>query len=182
VAAEGSSRAGDAAELVVSDLRNPGLSGEEVATMSAGSTESPDGKLPTSPTEPAAGWALPRGVLVRLGTAGAVLTAAGVRSFADIIGPVFLALVLTIAVSPLRRVLTRRGVKRWIAALIALVVVNALLLGLEFVHVVRGPRRDQEIDADRLELCLEGGHGLVQDRVGNPLLGLPAADRADVDG
>ena len=97
--------------------------------MSAGSTESPDGRVPAAGST-AAPWALPRGVVVLLGTAGAVLTAAGLRSFADIVGPVFLALVLTIAVSPLRRLLVKRGVKGWLAALIALVVVNAFLLGV----------------------------------------------------
>lgn len=94
--------------------------------MSAGSTESPDGRVPAA----AAPSMLPRGVVVLLGTGGAVLTAAGVRSFADILGPVFLALVLTIAVSPLRRLLVRRGVNGWLAALIALVVVYAFLLGV----------------------------------------------------
>jgi predicted PurR-regulated permease PerM len=62
--------------------------------------------------------------------ASAVITAAGLRSFANIAGPVFLALVMTIAVSPLRSLLIRRGVRRWVAALIALVTVLAFLLGL----------------------------------------------------
>jgi AI-2 transport protein TqsA len=97
--------------------------------VSAGSTESPDGHAPAADSPPAP-WALPRGVLVLLGTGAAVLTAAGLRGFRDIAGPVFLALVLTIAVSPLRQLLIRRGVKRWLAALIALVVVNAILLGM----------------------------------------------------
>ncbi|MGW1339531.1 AI-2E family transporter [Kribbella sp. NPDC002412] len=97
--------------------------------MSAGSTESPDGQVPAADSA-AAAWALPRGVVVLLGTAGAVLTAAGLRGFADIAGPVFLALVLTIAVSPLRRLLVRRGVKGWIAGLIALVTVYVFLLGM----------------------------------------------------
>jgi AI-2 transport protein TqsA len=97
--------------------------------MSAGSTESPDGRPPAAEATPAA-WAMPRGVVVLLGTGGAVITVAGVRSFAAIVGPVFLALVLTIAVSPLRRLLVRRRVKGWLAALIALVVANAFLLGV----------------------------------------------------
>ena len=97
--------------------------------MSAGSTGSPDGRVPAADQAPAP-ETLPRGVVVLLGTGAAVVTAAGVRSFAEIVGPVFLALVLTIAVSPLRRSLIRRGVKRWWAGLIALVVVNAFLLGV----------------------------------------------------
>ncbi|MFI5694755.1 AI-2E family transporter [Kribbella sp. NPDC051586] len=97
--------------------------------MSAGSTDSPDGRVPAADA-PAPPGTLPRGVVVLLGTAAAVVTAAGIRSFAEIVGPVFLALVLTIAVSPLRRSLLRRGVKGWLAGLIALVVVNAFLLGV----------------------------------------------------
>ncbi|TCC46095.1 AI-2E family transporter [Kribbella capetownensis] len=62
--------------------------------------------------------------------AGAVITAAGLRGFSDIAGPVFLALVLTVAMSPLRRFLIRHGTRRWLAGLVSLVAVNALLLGL----------------------------------------------------
>jgi AI-2 transport protein TqsA len=97
--------------------------------MSAGATESPDGRLAAAGSTPAS-WALPRGVFVLLGLAAAVLTAAGLRGFAEIVGPVFLALVLTIAVSPLRRLLIRRGARKWLAGLIALAVVITLLLGL----------------------------------------------------
>jgi predicted PurR-regulated permease PerM len=97
--------------------------------MSAGSTESPDGRIPAAGPTPASP-VLPRGVVVLLGTGAAVLTAAGLRGFAEIIGPVFLALVLTIAVSPLRRLLIRRGVASWLAALIALAVVIGFLLGV----------------------------------------------------
>ncbi|WUJ75065.1 AI-2E family transporter [Kribbella soli] len=88
--------------------------------------------MPDSPDAPppTASWSLPRGVVVLLGTAGAIITAGGLRGFSSIAGPVFLALILTIAVSPLRRYLIRRGVRSWIAALIALVVVIAILLGL----------------------------------------------------
>jgi len=101
--------------------------------MSAGSTESPDGLLPASDSTPEPtrdSWALPRGVVVLLGTAAAVLTAAGIRGVADIAGPVFLALILTIAVSPLRRLLVRRGLPRWLAGLVALVTVNVFLLSM----------------------------------------------------
>jgi len=69
-------------------------------------------------------------VVVLLGTGAAVLTAAGLRGFSGIAGPVFLALVLTIAVSPLRQLMIRRGARKWVAGLVSLVVVNAILLGL----------------------------------------------------
>lgn len=103
--------------------------------MSAGSASPEGGPLPASGSAPTAearraSWPIPRGVVVLLGVASAVLTAAGLRSFADIAGPVFLALVMTIAVSPLRTLLIRRGVQRWVAALVALVTVIGFLVGL----------------------------------------------------
>ena len=104
--------------------------------MSAGSAAPQGGHSPAPGVAvPAAdssrgSWALPRGVVVLLGAAGAVLTTAGLRGTSEIVGPVFLALVLTIAVSPLRRLLVRRGLPVWIAALVALVTVNAFLLGI----------------------------------------------------
>ncbi|MER7251280.1 AI-2E family transporter [Kribbella sp. NPDC000426] len=139
--------------------------------MSAGSTDSPNGSAPAAPEM------LPRGVVVLLGTAAAVVTAAGVHLFAGILGPVFLALVLTIAVSPLRRRLIDRGVKGWLAGLIALVVVNAFLLGVvamlafsvaelagllptyqdkftELVADVRGWLADRGVGQEQLEAAL----------------------------
>jgi predicted PurR-regulated permease PerM len=95
--------------------------------MSTGSEGSADGRIP-EPTTPS--WALPRGVVVLLGTAGAVLTVMGLRGFAHIAGPVFLALVLTVAASPLRRLLRRHGVATWLATLIAFVAIVGFLLGM----------------------------------------------------
>ncbi len=45
-------------------------------------------------------WSLPRGAIVLLGGAGLVVTAAGMRAFADVLAPVVLALMLTVAVYP----------------------------------------------------------------------------------
>ena len=90
----------------------------------------PGSESPDDPLAAPASWSLPRGVVVLLGTAGAVVTAAGLRAFGGIAGPIFLALVLTIAISPLRRLLIRRGARKWVAGLAAIVVVIALLLGL----------------------------------------------------
>jgi AI-2 transport protein TqsA len=54
-------------------------------------------------------------VVILLGTAGAVVTIAGLVAFADVIGPVFLGLVLTVAVHPLLGWLQRHGCPRWLA-------------------------------------------------------------------
>lgn len=64
------------------------------------------------PTAPAA---LPRGVIVLLGTACAVVVVAGLRGVADILAPVFLALMLTVTVSPLAHWLRRHGAPAWLA-------------------------------------------------------------------
>jgi AI-2 transport protein TqsA len=47
-----------------------------------------------------------------------------------VVGPVFPALTLTIAVSPLYRVLDARGLPRWCATVVALVAVYAIIVGL----------------------------------------------------
>ena len=51
---------------------------------------------------PAHAYGLPRGLIIILGLAAGVVVAAGMRAIPDIIGPVFMALVLTITVNPIR--------------------------------------------------------------------------------
>ncbi|GAB1642211.1 AI-2E family transporter [Krasilnikovia sp. MM14-A1259] len=76
------------------------------------------------------GYALPRGVIVLLGLAGTVVAVAGMREVSDIIGPVFLALMLTVTASPLSTWLRRRGAPAWSAGLALVATVYAVLLGL----------------------------------------------------
>ncbi len=73
---------------------------------------------------------LPRGVILLVGAATAVVTVAGMRAFAGIIGPVALALMLTVAVHPLPDRLRRRGWPGWAAALAGLVVAYLIVLGI----------------------------------------------------
>jgi AI-2 transport protein TqsA len=79
---------------------------------------------------PAGAAALPRGVIVLLGTAGAVITVGGMRAVADIIGPVFLALMLTVTVSPLTVWLRRVGAPSWLATLATVTTVYVVLFVL----------------------------------------------------
>jgi len=81
-------------------------------------------------------WALPRGLLILLGVAAAVIIVAGIRGGAGIIGPTFLALVLTIAVHPLRGYLARAGLPEWGGTVLGIVGVYLLLLGLSASVVV----------------------------------------------
>ena len=73
---------------------------------------------------------LPRGTIVLLTAAGAVLVIAGLHEIADIIAPVFLALVLTVAVHPMDGMLRRWGAKPWAALLLTLVTIYLILIGL----------------------------------------------------
>jgi predicted PurR-regulated permease PerM len=73
---------------------------------------------------------LPRGTIVLLTAAGAVLVIAGLHEIAGIIAPIFLALVLTVAVHPLDGMLRRWGAKPWAAVLLTLVTIYLILIGL----------------------------------------------------
>lgn len=81
----------------------------------------------------------PRGVLVLVGLAAAVIVIAGMRAAADILAPTFLALVLTILAHPLRRWLDD-WMPSWAASLVCTTVVYALLLGLALALVVSAAR------------------------------------------
>jgi AI-2 transport protein TqsA len=71
---------------------------------------------------------LPRSLLVLGGTAAATITVAGMRGIAELLGSAFLALVLTIAVHPLRGWLRGRGLPGWLATVAMIVTVFALAL------------------------------------------------------
>ena len=65
-----------------------------------------------------------------LGAAGAVVVVAGLRACAGIVGPVFLALVLTVAAAPLGWWLRRAGLPSWLATLLTLAAVYLVLIAL----------------------------------------------------
>ncbi|GCE37500.1 AI-2E family transporter [Rhodococcus sp. USK10] len=80
--------------------------------------------------EPDSRWSMPRGLIVILGLAALVVTVAGIEVAASILAPVFLALMLTVAVHPLPVWLHRKGVPAWLATIAAIVVVNGILVVL----------------------------------------------------
>jgi predicted PurR-regulated permease PerM len=79
---------------------------------------------------------MPRGLVILLGAAAAVVTLAGVRAVAWLIGPAFLALMIVIAVSPVQAWLVRHRFPRWLTTLLVVVLVYALLVALVLVLVV----------------------------------------------
>jgi predicted PurR-regulated permease PerM len=80
----------------------------------------------------------PRGLLIMIGIAAVLVAALGLRAFAGVVAPVFLAVVLAITVQPLRRLPARRGLPNWVGALLSLVAVYAIVIGLIVVLVVSG--------------------------------------------
>jgi predicted PurR-regulated permease PerM len=88
-----------------------------------------------APTRPVGGAFLPRTLAVLLGAAAAVVTLTGVHAARGILGPLFLALVLTIVVHPVRVWLARR-VPGWLATGIAICLSYAIVLGLAVSIVV----------------------------------------------
>jgi predicted PurR-regulated permease PerM len=71
-----------------------------------------------------------RGLVLLLGAAAAVITAAGIRAGAEIVAPLMLGLVLTIAVLPLRRWAIGHGWPSWSATFLALLAACAIVLVL----------------------------------------------------
>ncbi|RKT56282.1 AI-2E family transporter [Saccharothrix australiensis] len=104
---------------------------------------------------------LPRGLVVLLGTAAAVVTGAGVMAMSWLIGPVFLALTLVIAVGPVHSWLRGKGVPGWLASTALVVCVYAILLSLVAVLVVSAARLATELPryADRAGALVDAAAG-----------------------
>lgn len=79
---------------------------------------------------------LPRGLVVLLGMASVVVVVAGVKAAAWLIAPTFLALVIVIATNPAPAWLIRKGCPRWLATLVLVVLVYAVLITFALVVVV----------------------------------------------
>lgn len=79
--------------------------------------------------------ALPRGVLVLIGFAAAVIVIGGLKASSDIFAPAFLALVLTVLAHPLRGWLDR-WMPSWAASLVCTVAIYLLIVGLALAVVV----------------------------------------------
>ena len=96
---------------------------------------------------------LPRLAMVVIVGGSLVLVLAGARETAGIIGPAFLALVLTITVHPVRRALVRRNVPDWVVAVAVVLSVYFLLFSVSIALVISAgqladlvPQYKDEID------------------------------------
>jgi predicted PurR-regulated permease PerM len=96
-------------------------------------------RMSDTPAAAPAPTGLPRGLLILLGLAAATVVIVGMRGLQDLIGPVFLALVLTIVMHPIRSWLSSK-VPDWMATIVCLVAMYAVLLGLAVSVAVSAAR------------------------------------------
>src|SRR6478752_10148235 len=82
------------------------------------------------PPHPRDGYGLPRGLIIILGLAAGVVVAAGIHSIPNILGPVFMAVVLVVTLDPIRGWLIRKGAPRWLASLAVILGIYVIVIGL----------------------------------------------------
>ena len=79
---------------------------------------------------------MPRWLLLLAGLAAATVAVAGLRAVAWLVAPVFLALVVVVALAPVQSWLRRIGVPRWLATSVLLLLVWTVLLAFVALLVV----------------------------------------------
>jgi AI-2 transport protein TqsA len=79
---------------------------------------------------------MPRGLVLLLGGAAAVIMVAGMRAAAWLIAPVFLALIIVIVVSPAHSWLRRHGFRPWAATSALVVLVYGVLIAFGLVVII----------------------------------------------
>src|SRR3954470_10521428 len=124
---------------------------------------------------------LGRPVVILIGAAAAVIVGAGLRASAEIVAPIMLSLVLTIAVLPLTAWARRHGWPSWCGTLLALVaacaIVLVLVLGLSLA-VVKLVALAPEYAANSSRLQANGADFLSSHGIGGGSAGT-AVDAAD---
>jgi predicted PurR-regulated permease PerM len=93
-------------------------------------------QAPSRPFHPGERPALPRAFVMLVGCAAGFLVLAGIYFTAWLVGPLFLALIIVIAISPVQSALRRRGWPGWLTTLVLVVLVVGLLLLFAVVIVV----------------------------------------------
>jgi AI-2 transport protein TqsA len=81
---------------------------------------------------------LPRSLMITIGIAAALGAALGIQAFNEVVGPVFLALLLSIVVQPVRRFAVRHGLPAWLGTVLSLVAVYAMVVALVVIMVISG--------------------------------------------
>jgi predicted PurR-regulated permease PerM len=88
---------------------------------------------------------LPRALVLLLGAAAVVVVVAGIQAIAWLIAPVFMALVIVIAVAPVQSRLQRKGWPAWATTLVLVVLVYAVLVVLALGIMVSIARLATEV-------------------------------------
>ncbi|WP_460629854.1 AI-2E family transporter [Intrasporangium mesophilum] len=96
----------------------------------------PSTQVPPGAPVQAGGQLLPRGLVVIVGLAAGLVFVLGLHRISGLVAPAFLALVLTVAASPIRTLLVDRGAPRWLGATAAIVVVTVGLIVFVVLLVV----------------------------------------------
>jgi predicted PurR-regulated permease PerM len=109
---------------------------------------------------------IPRAVIVLLAVAGLTITLAGVRSVSGIIGPTFLALLLVVTVHPIRAWLESKGVPKWIASIVTVVLTYLIIIVLTLALVVAVGRMAAIVPqySDRIDNLVTDVGGWLQKR------------------
>lgn len=118
-------------------LPRPETAAEPEATAPATAPATESGSTGFSPSlglQPPG--SLPRWLLLLIGGATATIAVAGLREVAWLVAPVFLALVVVVALTPVERWLRRLGAPRWLATTVLLLLVWSVLLGFVALLVV----------------------------------------------
>ena len=92
------------------------------ATAADAQAVTPPAALETAP------GVIPRWLLLLVGAAAATVAVAGLKAIAWLVAPVFLALVVVIALTPVQRWLRRIGAPSWLATAVLLLLVWSVLL------------------------------------------------------
>jgi len=101
-----------------------------------GRADASDGTAESVVTTPRTG--LPRGLLLIVGIAAALVAALGLKAFTDVVGPLFLAVVLSIVVHPVRRISHRFHLPGWVGMILSLIAVYCIVAGLVVVLLLSG--------------------------------------------
>ncbi|MFC8385391.1 AI-2E family transporter [Nocardia sp. NPDC057272] len=143
---------------------------------------------PSTDTAPPVQWSIPRGLIVLLSLGAGVVTIGGLKAFSGIVGPVFLALMLTIAVQPIQSWARRKGWPAWLGMAAALVAVIAILFGIGGALALSAVQLASLLPeyADKLNELLDHGRnwlsdlGVSSDQIHKALSGIDVGKAASV--
>jgi predicted PurR-regulated permease PerM len=90
---------------------------------------------------------VPRGLMILLGLAAATVVVLGLKTASGFLGPLILALILVIIVSPITGWLKRRGFPGWLAATVSIITVYLILIGMIVSLVVSAARLAEIVPA-----------------------------------